>query len=249
MKPKIVRLAIALITFLIGIGLFSITESWWSRVSPLPPTLKVTHQITVRPPPQREESPPLPPAGNIPKGTDLSIVVELGGRPPSFNVRHIKLGKKRQTTIALDLVESVDGQMVTLHLPASRSSYRMLQRYRTSMTISVEGPHLDLLDWRHYDSPWIPLEFLSTNRFRTLRSEQMDSSRFPKTTKAEIRKEVHRRIKNDWPELTESVESCNGPDNGACIVTISSIYLRIQKQVNDRWMDVGVVEIAIPMGC
>jgi len=25
------------------------------------------------------------------------------------------------------------------------------------MTISAEGPHLDLVDWRHFDSPWIQL--------------------------------------------------------------------------------------------
>ena len=93
------------------------------------------------------------------------------------------------------------------------------------------------------------MESVGANRFRTLRSEQMDDSKFPKTTKAEIIKEVRRRVGKDWPGLMEWVESCDGPNEGACIVTISSIYLRIQKQVDDRWIDVGMVEIAIPMGC
>jgi hypothetical protein len=108
---------------------------------------------------------------------------------------------------------------------------------------------LDLIDWRHFDSPWTLLTSLGANRFRTLRSEQLDYSNFPKTTKAEIIKEVRRLVKKDWPEVIELVESCNGPNDGACIVTISSMYLLIQKQVDDRWIDVGMVEIAIPMGC
>ncbi len=248
MKPLTIRLTVALIAFTIGTALPSITRSRRPQVSPQPVTVKVTDPIPVKRQAQPKESPALPQEGKIPKGTDLSIVVELAENPPSFDVRHIKLGKDRKTTIDLDVGDNIDGQKVTLHFPNSSASYRMLQRYRTSMTISVEGPHLDLVDWRHFDSPWTPLKSLGANRFRTLRSEQMDYSRFPKTTKAEIIKEVRRREK-DWPELIELVESCNGPGDGACIVTISSIYLRIQKQVDDRWIDVGMVEIAIPMGC
>jgi hypothetical protein len=249
MKPFIIRLTVALITFAIGIASLCITGSRRSQVSPQPPAVKVPDQIPVEPPPQPKQSPALPQEGKTPKGTDLSIVVELAENPPLFNVRHIKLGKDRRTTIDLDLAENIDGQKVTLHFPDRSASYRVLQRYRTSITISAEGPHLDLVDWRHFDSTWTPLESLGSNRFRTLRSEQMDYSKFPKTTKAEIIKEVRRRVEKDWPELIKLVESCNGPNDGACIVTISSIYLRIQKQVDGRWIDVGIVEIAIPMGC
>jgi hypothetical protein len=249
MKPLIIRLTVALITFGIGVGLVFITQTRRSQVALQPVTVKVTDQIPVKPPPASKEPPALPQEEEIPKGTDLSIVVEFHDNSPSFKARHIKLGKDHKATVDLDLAESIDGQQVTLHFADSPVLYRILQRYRTSMSISAEGPHLDLVDWRHFDSPWTPLEPLGANRFRTLRSEQMDYSRFPKTTKKEITEEVRRRVEKDWPELTEWVESCNGPNDGACIVSISSIYLRIQKQVDDRWIDVGQVEIAIPMGC
>lgn len=247
MKPSIIRLTVALITLIIGIALFSLTRFNRPQVSPQPVTVKVTDQIPVKPAPQPEESPAPPPDRKIPRGTDLSIVVELAGNPPTFDVRYITLNKKPRTTIDLDLAENIDGQEVTLHF-RDRSLYRILQRYRTSMGVSLEGPHLDLLDWRHFDSPWTPLKSLGANRFRTLRTEQMNDTSFPKTTKAEIIKEVHKRGK-DWPRLLEFVKSCNGPNDGACYVAISSIYLRIQKQVGDRWIDVGMVEIAMPMGC
>lgn len=243
MKPLIIRLAVGLTTLTIGIALSSIIRSHSSQLTPQPATVRVVDQTPVKPPlPPKEWAPPE-------YMTDLSIVVELGETPPSFAVKHIKLDRERKATLHLDLAESIDGQQVKLHFTDSPASYRILQRYRTSMTISAEGPHLDLLDWRHFDSPWTPLESLGANRFQTLSSEQMDHSKFPKTTKAEIIKEVRRRVGRDWPELVELVGSCNGPNDGACIVTISSIYLRIQKLVDHRWIDVGTVEVTMPMGC
>lgn len=249
MKSLIIRLTIALITFTIGIALVRITRSRLSQDAPPSVSVAVTDRLPVIPSPLPQELPALPLEAPLQKKPDLSIVVEVSENPPSFDVRHIKLGKDRKTTVDLDLAENIDGEIVTLHFPNTNASYRMHQRYRTSMTIAAEGPHLDLGDWRHFDSPWTPLESLGGNRFRTLRSEEMDASKFPKTTKAEIIKEVRRRVEKDWPALMEWVESCSGPNDGACFVTISSIYLRIQKQVGDRWIDIGLVEIAIPMGC
>ncbi len=247
MKRFTIRLTIALITFGIGIALLSITRSRDSQGPEQPAA--VTNKIPVQHPPEPQELPTLPKQSETAKGTDLSIVVGVPEKPPALEVRHIKLGKDGKTTINLDLGESIDGREVALHFSDSSASYRVLERYRTSLSISAEGPHLDLVDWRHFDSPWIALESLGTNRFRTLKSEQMDDSRFPKTTKAEIVEEVRARVGKDWPELIEWVESCNGPNDGACFVAISSLYLRIQKRVNDRWIDVGMVEVAIPMGC
>jgi hypothetical protein len=77
----------------------------------------------------------------------------------------------------------------------------------------------------------------------------MHDSKFPRTTKAEIIKEVRRRVGKDWPNLLELVNECHGSNDGACLVMISSIYLRIQKMIRARWIDVGQIEVRIPMGC
>jgi len=117
------------------------------------------------------------------------------------------------------------------------------------MSISAEGPHLDLVDWRHFDSPWMPLKALSSKRFQTLATNQMEYSRFPPTTNSEIIEEVRRHIGKNSSYLLELAKHCHGPNDGACFVSISSIYLRIQKRVRVVWEDVGLVEIRIPMGC
>ena len=185
------------------------------------------------------------------EGSDFSIVVAISQpnpKPPSLTRRHFKLNARGPTLIDLELAEDIDNQEVTLNF-LDNSQYRMLQRYRTSMSISVEGPHIDLMDWRHFDSPWTSLKKSGPKRFRTLATDQMDASRFPATTKAEIMKEVRRRVGDEWPEALELVKNCRGPNDGACLVSISSIYLRIQKKVRKQWVDVGLVEVRIPMGC
>jgi hypothetical protein len=199
-----------------------------------------------------EDLPPLPQSLEVAGTSDLSIVVQVNEpnpAPPSFSLRHVKLAKSRPTIIDLNLGEHIDNQEVTLNFPDNSTDYRVYQRYRTSMSISAEGPHLDLMDWRHFDSPWTRLVSLDAKRFRTLKSDQMDASRFPSTTKSEIIKEVRRRVGKDWPNLLEYVKDCRGPNDGACLVMISSIYLRIQKQVRGSWIDIGMVEVRIPMGC
>jgi hypothetical protein len=188
---------------------------------------------------------------NANESSDFSIVVEVSEanpNPPSLTRRYFKLSRRGPTLIDLELAEDINDQEVALNF-RDNSEYRMFQRYRTSMSISAEGPHLDLVEWRHFDSLWTSLETLGPKRFRTLATDQMEESKFPSTTKAENMEEVRRRVGEEWPAVLELVEDCHGPNDSACLVSISSIYLRVQKKVRDQWVNVGLVAIRIPMGC
>lgn len=212
--------------------------------------ITTTNPIFVRP--ELQELPDLPREPDPAEGSDLSIDIQVSENdpnPPTYERRYIKLAKHGTTIVALDLGEYVDKSVVTLNFRDRSAGYRILQRYRTSMTINAEGPHLDLIDWRHFDSPWISLESLSPGRFQSVPANQMQDTRFPKTSKSEIVKEVGRQVGNDWPYLLKLVQSCNGPNEGACLIGISSIYLHIQKQVRGGWIDIGLVEFQLPMGC
>lgn len=245
------RLAIAFVAFIIGV---SVSSAFRSQAPPpvIQPATAVT-EIRVSPQPQElplvpPVAPPVVPAVKADERYDLSIGVVVDGKP-SGEAIPIRLRRDGTATVDLDLGESIDGETVTLNFPASAGSYRVLQRYRTSMSISGEGPHLDLVDWRHFDSPWTPLKSLGAKRFRTLSSSEMDYSRFPPTTKAEIIKEARRRVTEDWPGMLEYAMGCKGPNDGSCYVSISSLYLRVQKRIGGSWTDVGVVEVTLPMGC
>lgn len=234
-------LAVAATTFEIGSKLFAVVEDY-----PNLPAITVGHTFAE---PIRTVPESTAPA-DVKRTTrsDLTLDVDSGENPQFVIPRDITLKKRGTTFVDLDLTESIDNQELRLHL-SDASEYRVLERYRTSLSISAEGPHLDLVDWRHFDSPWTELKSLGSNRFRTLAIPEDDYSRFPPTTTAEILKEVRRRAAKEWPELLELVKECKGPNDGACLVSISSIYLRIQKKVNRDWVDVGLVEVRVPMGC
>lgn len=242
MHRLIIRIIAAVITFVIGL-----TVSLLLRL-PVPQSIQpvATNPILVRP--QLQELPDWDPGLNPAPDADLSIGVMVNPDPPTYELRYIKLATHRTTIIKLDLAEDLDDSEVTLYFRDNSTRYRILQRYRTTMSISAEGPHLDLDDWRHFDSPWKVLNSPGPNRFRTLSADQMDVE-FPKASREDIIKEVRRRVRKGGLDLLELAKSCRGPNDGACYVGISSMYLKIQKQVADQWIDVGLVEFQIPLGC
>jgi len=246
-RRLIIRSSVALMTFCIGISVAAIFR--FPTANSLSRPTKELDRVFIETKPQRLPAPVQDTKAN--KSSDFSIVVEVSEphpNPPSLTRRYFKLSRSRPTLIDLELAENIDNQEVALNF-RDNSEYRISQRYRTSMSISAEGPHLDLVEWRHFDSPWTSLETLGTKRFRTLATDQWRGSKFPSTTKAEIMKEVRRQVGEKWPAVLELVKDCRGPNDGACLVSISSIYLRIQKKVCNQWVNVGLVEIRIPMGC
>ena len=245
MRKLVIGLTVAFFTFSVGIMITPGTRVQMEHVS----SHSARHADPVSVLTEPWKLPPAEPKAQ--QYSNLSIVIDSSGpnpSPPSLKGRHIRLVERGLTAIELDLGESIDDQGIKLNFRGD-DEYRMFQRYRTSMTISAEGPHLDLLNWRHFDSPWTQLRALSSDRFRTLATNQMDGGKFPSTTNAEIVAEVRRQVGADWSTPLELAKDCDGPNDGACLVLISSIYLRIQKRVRAQWIDVGVVEIRLPMGC
>jgi hypothetical protein len=183
-----------------------------------------------------------------PEPGEFSVVIktDLGdGEEGSHTVR---LSKNPVVVEDLDVPEYIDGQEISIAGGDKAAQFRIFERYRTTMTVMGEGPHLDLVDWRHFDSEWITLDQLDQRTFRTLASDKMDASKFPPTTQAELISAVRKRAA-DWPEVIELAKTCRSPHHEPCAVGVSSLYFRIEKQVGDRWIQVGLVEVLIPMGC
>ena len=245
MRKVIYGFGVALLTFSLGAGGYYLTRL---KSTPQPNPVVQVQPVEVR----REyraitaeiEVPVEPPAP-----AEFSVVIKTDLGDGELGSHTVKLSKDPVVVEDLDVPEYIDGQEISIVGGDKSAQFRISERYRTTMTVMGEGPHLDLVDWRHFDSEWIPLDQLDQRRFRTLASEKMDASKFPPTTQAELISAVRKRASDDWPTAVELAKTCRSPHHEPCAVGVSSLYFRIEKQVGDRWIKVGLVEVLIPMGC
>jgi len=238
MRKVIYGLGVALLTFSIGAVVY-----YFTRPEASPEPIPV---VEVKPPAKTSEieKPQEPP----PAPADFAVVIKTDLGDGAEGSHTVRLSKNPVVVEDLDVPEYIDGQEISIVGGDKASQFRIFERYRNSMTVMGEGPHLDLVDWRHFDSEWMPLDQLDQRRFRTLESDRMDCSKFPPTTQAELISAVRKRAA-DWPEAIELAKTCRSPHHEPCAVGVSSLYFRIEKQAGDGWIQVGIVEVLIPMGC
>jgi hypothetical protein len=180
--------------------------------------------------------------------THLSAI-EIKNFDPSVPItpREYKFLAKGVITDELDLGEDIENQLIILHLtPGATRELRVEQRFETSITIMDEGPHLDLIDWKHYYSPWREIKRLGENRFLTLKTDESESGRFPKVTAAEIKQAILKAGGKEWAKLVRRIK---GPNDYPSGVGVSKISFRIAVKENERWQAVMLLHFKIPMGC
>lgn len=144
--------------------------------------------------------------------------------------------------------------------PGDTREFKVEQQFETSLTINDEGPHLDLLSWKHGLSPWQELSVIKPNIFRGKAITEKDGRRFPAFTKQELCQAVIKQGKQDarsgnyiydpnddkWLTLVKQK-----PQEGWVIYRsgVSTIRFRIQAKEGDTWQVVHTVEIARALGC
>ena len=190
-------------------------------------------------------------------------LIEISGIN-SWNKKKWKLSKKKPPTqVKLEMEYTNGYEKVQIRLkpkPGDIREFKIEQQIETSMTINDEGPHLDLLNWKHGVSPWQELPVIKPNIFRGKAITKKDSRRFPAFTKQELCQAVIKQGKRDarsgnytydpnddkWLRLVKQK-----PQEGWIIYTtgVSTIRLRIQAKEGDTWQVIHTVEIAVALGC
>ena len=239
MRKVIYGLGVAVLTFTLGAIVYYLT------------TLKPASQAAPVSKPAEVQSEQKPEVKTPPVPVNVSIILRTNlndDKKPEFKYRTLKLSDKPVIVDDFDVPEYVDDQEIKILGGDESTQFRVFERYRTSMSVMGEGPHLDLVNWRHFDSEWIPLDQLAHRKFRTLAGERMNAEKFPASTKEELVAAV-RKAAGDWPEAVDLAKTCAGPNKYPCGVGVSSVYFRIEMLVGDEWTKVGVVEVMIPMGC
>ncbi|HMW00452.1 MAG TPA: hypothetical protein PKE58_09920 [Acidobacteriota bacterium] len=144
--------------------------------------------------------------------------------------------------------------------PGDTRKLKVEQQIETSMTISDEGPHLDLLNWKHGVSPWVELTSLQPDVFRGNPLTEKDMNRFPAYTREELYQAIiaqEKKNKMTYGDLYSQNEErwlriVKQKPQGKYLPyspEVSTIRLRIQAKEGDTWHVIHTVEIAVALGC
>ncbi|MBK8813302.1 MAG: hypothetical protein IPN69_21600 [Acidobacteria bacterium] len=189
------------------------------------------------------------PQKSPPKKSRYLEAFEIIRFDPEFEVAETKVEdlSDKPNDFDLDLSQTIENQIIALHpYPNDFREFKIEQQFETSMSVSDEGPHWDLTDWKHYTSEWNEIKRLEGNRFLTSKVGPSDYQRFPKVTSKEISEAVSKRGGKKW---ADHVRSCKTATDDPCLVSISRISFRIMAKENGKWNIIHKINFFLAMGC
>ena len=148
-------------------------------------------------------------------------------------------------TVHLDLGESLSSKVLNI-FPKNDSRDSVKIQMESSLTVMNEGPHLDLANWKHCTTVWIEAEKLSDFKFKLPITEKIDSECFSDVPIAEIKKEVFKIGGDRWSNLIRDDASI---DDYPMDIALSSVLIKIEKLIHDKWETITVIKFSVPMGC
>lgn len=163
-----------------------------------------------------------------------TIVVVRG---TNFQTEHLKLQKKIPQIAELDL----GGDIKTITVQGA-GKYRVYQQTETSITISNDGPHYDLINWRHGYSNIDELTG-KNNEFNFI---EQTNIKFPKVSLPTFVEEV-RKLEGDF--IAGQAKKCKAFNKYPCRIAPSRYIFIIKQEIKKEWVDLGLVIIMPAMGC
>lgn len=152
-------------------------------------------------------------------------------------------------TIALELGESVPGRRVTVIAPDG-VKVSMQERSETSVSISDEGPHLDLTEWRHGYTPWSERPEVVPRIFAAAEGPASCTLPFPPTTHAELAEAIRALGPAYEPERWIVLTGTSADDFDVTrFVGPSAIEWRISVRQGEAFVPVKTIRFTVPMGC
>lgn len=165
---------------------------------------------------------------------------------------------KNEVTKILDLGDEWSGILELIGL-SQEDKVRVFVTVETSMCILDEGPHVDLLDWKHYRSQSTELlrekpattgtTSSAPHRYAFSRSVFLEHA-FPFTSKTEFLSKVRAATKNSekakiWNDLAKK---CEAPQSYPCSVSVSTVWLKVFPGESYQGKPLVDVVLHVPMG-
>lgn len=154
---------------------------------------------------------------------------------------------QRRYTLGPELGGSVHTVKVEQGEDAPREKLRIRFQYQTSLALGDEGPHLDLLDWKHCTTAWQSIADPGDGRFDIPPPTPQQASCFPSFGQAELLAAVRAHGgEGKWITLAEAVSHAG---QGASYVAPSLLRMQVQRWDGAAWIVDLEFDVPLAMGC
>ena len=131
---------------------------------------------------------------------------------------------------------------------SSIANVEVFESYQTSLGVSDEGAHLDLLNWKHFNSEWEKL-IIMDNSFISKEYSEKESELFPKVNTKQILEAVMIEYGSEENKFTERAKNCTNANGYPCSVMINRFNFKIVVTYKDGSKTNYFILINLPMGC
>jgi translation initiation factor 1 (eIF-1/SUI1) len=147
---------------------------------------------------------------------------------------------------AVDLGETLESSRIKIQTD-NWDKIEVEQRLETSVTIMNEGPHCDLVDWKHYTTDWTKLKEINKLTYTALSYKNGEITKFPDVDMKELREAVKKKCGQGWADLIKETKT---PYDYPCDVGVSRFYVKVigTDKVTGKRIQ-RIITIRIPMGC
>jgi hypothetical protein len=187
--------------------------------------------------------------------TEEDTITDIKFRELSISINRLlifdeenKLNQVQNDTVNIyaELGETIESQKITV-LSNQIKDFTIEQRYETSITITNEGPHCDLTEWKHYYSDWKTLKTNESGEFICEKYSEKEYTKFPEVKIEELKEKVKTECGDEMYKLISKNKKII--DNNS-EVGISRYFLRIKgKHKYNGQMITKTIIIETPMGC
>ncbi len=147
----------------------------------------------------------------------------------------------------LELGETVEGKTIRVRHHSKYKSIEVFQRHENSISIIADGPHCDLVDWKHFYSAWEPLNPTKKHGvFKTVTYDVSAWNKFIPVDMKDFKNAVKEHCGEEWHKLIKDTKTIN---DGATDISISKMYFKvIFTTLHDEKIE-KVIAFDIPIGC
>lgn len=125
----------------------------------------------------------------------------------------------------LEMGETVEGKIIRVRHHSKYKSIKVFQRHENSISIQAEGPHCDLIEWKHFYSAWAPLKASKkTGAFETITYSNKAQNKFINVDISEFKNAVKEHCGDVWYNMIKDDKKIN---KGASTIGISKIYFKV----------------------